>query len=92
VFLIVQEGLADGLRLDPLPFTQNGCVAGKVDVDRCDVVQALVVVLVVVLSGSVRARIPSVPRLQNADLSPLASSLVERCRLTTAAYRRPQVP
>jgi hypothetical protein len=86
---MVQEGLADGLRLDPLPFTQNGCVAGKVDVDRCDVVQALVVV---VLSGSVRARIPSVPRLQNADLSPLASSLVERCRLTTAAYRRPQVP
>ena len=46
---MLQAALADCLRLDPFPFSENGFVAAKVDVSRCDVVQALVVSLVVVV-------------------------------------------
>jgi hypothetical protein len=42
--------------LDLFPFSENGFVAPEVDVCRCDVVQALVVTLIVVIldEGSVR--------------------------------------
>ncbi len=46
---MLQATLADCLLLDLFPFPQNGFVAAKVDVGWCDVVQALVVALVVVV-------------------------------------------
>ena len=46
---MLQAALADCQFLDLLPFTQDGFVAPAVDVGRCDVVQALVVALVVVV-------------------------------------------
>ena len=46
---MLQAALADCLAFDLLPFPQNGFVAPEVDVRRCDVVQALVVALVVVI-------------------------------------------
>ena len=44
---MLQAALLDCLFLDPFPFSQDGFVAPKVDVGRCDVVQALMVSLVV---------------------------------------------
>ena len=46
---MLQAALADCLFLDLLPFPENGFVPTKVDVSQCDVVQALVVPLVVVV-------------------------------------------
>lgn len=46
---MLQAALADCQFLDLLPFSQDGFVAPKVDVGGCDVVQALVVALVVVV-------------------------------------------
>jgi len=46
---MLQAAVSDCLFLDPFPFSENGFVAAKVDVSRCDVVQALVVALVVVI-------------------------------------------
>ena len=46
---MLQAALSDCLFLDLFPFSQNGFVASEVDVGRCDVVQALVVALIVVV-------------------------------------------
>jgi len=46
---MLQAALADCQFLDLLPFPENGFVAPEVDVGRCDVVQALVVALVVIV-------------------------------------------
>ena len=46
---MLQATLLDCLFLDLLPFPENGFVATEVDVCGCDVVQALVVTLVVVV-------------------------------------------
>jgi len=46
---MLQAALSDCLFLDPLSFSQNGFVTAEVDVSRCDVAQALVVALVVVV-------------------------------------------
>ena len=46
---MLQAALSDRQFLDLLPFSQNGFVAAKVDVSGCDVVQALVVALVIVV-------------------------------------------
>ena len=46
---MLQAALLDCLFLDPLPFPENGFVAAEVDVSGCDVVEALVVALVVVI-------------------------------------------
>jgi len=46
---MLQAALADCQFLDLLPFPETGFVAPEVDVGRCDVVQALVVALVVVV-------------------------------------------
>lgn len=46
---MLQAALSDCLFLDPLSFSQNGFVPAEVDVSRCDVAQALVVALVVVV-------------------------------------------
>ena len=46
---MLQAALSDCLFLDLCPFSQNGLVSPEVDVGRCDVVQALVVALVVVV-------------------------------------------
>ncbi len=46
---MLQAALADCPFLDLLPFSQNGFVPAKVDIGGCDVVQALVVTLVVVV-------------------------------------------
>ena len=46
---MLQAALSDCLFLDPLSFSQNGFVTAEVDVGRCDVAQALVVALVVVV-------------------------------------------
>ena len=46
---MLQAALSDRQFLDLLPFSQNGFVPSKVDVGGCDVVQALVVALVVVV-------------------------------------------
>ena len=46
---MLQAALLDCPFLDPFPFSENGFVATEVDVGRCDVVQALVVALVVVV-------------------------------------------
>ncbi len=45
----MQASLSDCLFLDLFPFSENGFVTAEVDVSRCDVVQALVVSLVVVI-------------------------------------------
>ena len=49
LLLMLQAALLDCLFLDLGPFPQNGFVAPKVDVSGCDVVQALVITLVVVV-------------------------------------------
>ncbi len=46
---MLQVALSDCLFLDLFPFSQDGVIAAKVDVSGCDVVQALVVSLVVVV-------------------------------------------
>jgi hypothetical protein len=46
---MLQAALAHHLLFDLFPFPQDGFVATKVDVGRCDVVQALVVTLVVII-------------------------------------------
>ena len=46
---MLQATLSDRLFLDLFPFSENGFIAAKVDVGGCDVVQALVVSLVVVV-------------------------------------------
>ncbi len=46
---MLQAALSDCLFFDLCPFSQNGFVSPEVDVGRCDVVQALVVALVVVV-------------------------------------------
>lgn len=46
---MLQAALADRVLFDLFPFTQDGFVAAKVDVGRCDVVLALVVTPVVVI-------------------------------------------
>ena len=46
---MLQAAVLDCLFLDPFPFSENGFVAAKVDIGRCDVVEALVVSLVVVI-------------------------------------------
>ena len=46
---MLQAALSDRLFLDLFPFSENGFIAAKVDVGGCDVVQALVVSLVVVV-------------------------------------------
>ena len=46
---MLQAALSDCLSFDPFPFSENGFVAPEVDVCRCDVVQALVVTLIVVI-------------------------------------------
>ena len=46
---MLQAALSDCQFLDLLPVSQNGFVPAKVDVGGCDVVQALVVALVIVV-------------------------------------------
>jgi hypothetical protein len=46
---MLQAALSDCLFLDFCPFSQHGFVSPEVDVCRCDVVQALVLALVVVV-------------------------------------------
>ena len=46
---MLQAALLDCPFLDLFPFSENGFVAPEVDVCRCDVVQALVVTLIVVV-------------------------------------------
>ena len=46
---MLQAALLDCPFLDPFPFSKNGFVASEVDVCGCDVVQALVVTLVIVV-------------------------------------------
>ena len=46
---MLQAALLDCPFLDPFPFSENGFVASEVDVCGCDVVQALVVTLIVVI-------------------------------------------
>ena len=46
---MLQAALSDCLFLDLLPSSQDGFVASEVDVGGCDVVQALVVTLIVVI-------------------------------------------
>ena len=46
---MLQVALFDSQFLDLLPFPENGFVASEVDVGGCDVVQALVVTLIVVI-------------------------------------------
>ena len=46
---MLQAALLDCPFLDPFPFSKNGFVASEVDVCGCDVVQALVVALIVVI-------------------------------------------
>ena len=46
---MLQAALSDCLFLDPFPFSQDGFVPAEVNVSRCDVAQALVVALVVIV-------------------------------------------
>ena len=46
---MLQATLSDSLFLGLFPFSENGFIAAKVDVGGCDVIQALVVSLVVVI-------------------------------------------
>ena len=46
---MLQAALSDSLFLDLFPFSQNSFVATEVDIGGCDVAQALVVALVVVI-------------------------------------------
>ena len=46
---MLQAALSDRLFLDLFPFSENGFIAAKVDVGGCDVVQALVEALIVVV-------------------------------------------
>ena len=46
---MLQVALSDLLFLDLFPFSENGFVAPEVDVCRCDVVQALVVAMMIVV-------------------------------------------
>ena len=46
---MLQATLSGRLFLDLFPFSENGFIAAKVDVGGCDVVQALVVALVIVV-------------------------------------------
>jgi len=46
---MLQAALLDCPFLDPFPFSENGFVASEVDVGWCEVVQALVVALIVVI-------------------------------------------
>jgi len=46
---MLQAALADCQFLDLLPFSENSFVVPEVDVGRCDVVQAFMVALVVVV-------------------------------------------
>ena len=50
---MLQATLSDRLFLDLFPFSENGFIAAKVDLGGCDVVQALVVSLVVVVFDEV---------------------------------------
>ena len=49
LFLMLQAALSDCLFLDFFPFSDNGFIAAKVDVGGCDVVDALVVALMIVM-------------------------------------------
>ena len=46
---MLQAAVLDSQFLDLVPLSDDGFVAPKIDVSRCDVVQALVVALVVVV-------------------------------------------
>ena len=49
LFLLLQVALSDRLFLDLSPSSENGFIAAEVNVSRCDVAQALVVALVVIV-------------------------------------------
>jgi len=51
---MLQATLSDRLFLDLFPFSENGFIAAKVDVGGCDVVQALVVSLTIVMIRRLR--------------------------------------
>ena len=46
---MLQATLSDRLFLDLFPFSENGFIAAQVDVGGCDVVQALMVALMIVV-------------------------------------------
>ena len=46
---MLQAALLDCVFLDLLPFSQNGFVTPEVDVGGCDVVQALMVALMIIV-------------------------------------------
>lgn len=46
---MLQAAVLDCLFFDPFPFSENGFVAAEIDIGWCDVVQALVVTLVVIV-------------------------------------------
>lgn len=47
--LVVQAAVLDGLQFDASPFGQDGFATTKIDVSRCQVADALVVAVVVVV-------------------------------------------
>ena len=49
LFLLLQVALSDRLFLDLSPSSENGFIAAEVNVSRCDVAQALVVALMIVM-------------------------------------------
>ena len=62
---MLQAALADCLLLDPFPFSENSFVASEVDVNWCDVVQALVVTLVILVIRRPRSDVQD--RLENSS-------------------------
>lgn len=49
VFPVVQAPVFGGLSFDPFSFQQDGLVASEVDVGGCEIAQALVIALVIVV-------------------------------------------
>ena len=47
--LVAQSSLSDGFSFDPFALKQDGLAASKVDVGRCQVLQAFVVAPVIVV-------------------------------------------
>ena len=56
-----QASRFDGLSLNPFSLVWNGLPAAKVDVGRCQVLQALVVSLMVVMVDEAVDLVPEVP-------------------------------
>ena len=65
-FAMMQAPLVDGVSFDPFPLEQNGLAAPEVNVGRCEIAQAFVVALMIVVGEGIGAKAVKQPRQSRA--------------------------